>query len=74
PYFYSEDGQIIPELPYPYEIKVDDLVKDLLSKYETKSPKMLNEFFIYRKAFVQKFKKQKLRPKMTQVSSLASTS
>ncbi|CAG8657225.1 25226_t:CDS:1 [Racocetra persica] len=74
PYFFSEDEQIIPKLPYPPEIKADDLVRDSLSKYETKSPKMLNEFFIYRKAFVQEFKKQRLRPKMTQVSSLASTS
>ncbi|CAG8585844.1 23168_t:CDS:1 [Cetraspora pellucida] len=77
PYFYSEDEQITGvsvKPPYPPEIKAGDLVRDLLSKYETKSPKMLNEFFIYRKAFVQAFKKQKLKPKMTQVSSLASTS
>ncbi|KAF0454161.1 MATA-HMG [Gigaspora margarita] len=73
--FYSEED--IPtelELPYPPEIKASELVKDLLSRYETKSPKMLNEFFIYRKAYVQAFKKQNLRPKMTQVSSLASAS
>ncbi|CAG8583633.1 hypothetical protein C2G38_2039845 [Gigaspora rosea] len=73
--FYSEED--IPtelELPHPPEIKASELVKDLLSKYESKSPKMLNEFFIYRKAYVQAFKKQNLRPKMTQVSSLASAS
>ncbi|CAG8715063.1 16457_t:CDS:1, partial [Dentiscutata heterogama] len=76
--FYSEDDipteLELPKLPYPPEIKASELVRDLLLKYESKSPKMLNEFFIYRKAFVQAFKKEKLRPKMTHVSSLASAS
>ncbi|KAF0464701.1 MATA-HMG [Gigaspora margarita] len=57
--------------PFPPTIKSKDLVNDLF-RSKSQPPKMLNEFFIYRKAFVQELKKQKLRVKMTLVSSQAS--
>ncbi|CAG8670198.1 17642_t:CDS:2 [Cetraspora pellucida] len=61
------------KLPFPPTILPEDLVNDLL-KSKSQSPKMLNEFFIYRKVFVQELRKQKLRPKMTRASKLASIS
>ncbi|CAG8789865.1 24305_t:CDS:2 [Cetraspora pellucida] len=63
---------IIVKPPYPPTIKPRDLVNDLF-KIKSRTPKMLNEFFIYRKALVQELKKKKLRVKMTLVSSQAST-
>ncbi|CAG8777109.1 16351_t:CDS:2, partial [Dentiscutata erythropus] len=57
--------------PFPPTIDPKDLVNDLF-KRKSQPPKMLNEFFIYRKAFVQELKKQRLRVKMTLVSSQAS--
>ncbi|CAG8654360.1 2010_t:CDS:2 [Racocetra fulgida] len=64
-------SRIIVRPPYPPTIKPRDLVDDLL-KIKSRTPKMLNEFFIYRKALVQELKKKKLRVKMTLVSSQAS--
>ncbi|CAG8646679.1 1528_t:CDS:1 [Acaulospora morrowiae] len=67
--------QISPELlirpSFPPKICPKDLVINLL-RSKSRSPKMLNEFFIYRKAYVEECKKHKLRPKMTKVSSSAS--
>ncbi|CAG8717125.1 35693_t:CDS:2, partial [Racocetra persica] len=65
-------SRIIVRPPYPPTIKPRDLVDNLL-KIKSRTPKMLNEFFIYRKALVQELKKKKLRVKMTLVSSQAST-
>ncbi|CAG8459285.1 25587_t:CDS:1 [Racocetra persica] len=62
------------KLPFPPTIVPKDLVDALLLKSKSQSPKMLNEFFIYRKVFVQELRKQKQRLKMTRASKLASSS
>ncbi|CAG8480797.1 5269_t:CDS:1 [Scutellospora calospora] len=61
------------KIPFPPTILAEDLVKHLL-KSKSQSPKMLNEFFIYRKVFVQELKKQNVKVKMTRASKLASAS
>ncbi|CAG8612153.1 27361_t:CDS:1 [Dentiscutata erythropus] len=65
--------ETLVKLPFPPGLNPKDLVNDLLNS-KAKSPKMLNEFFIYRKVFVQELRKQNLKLKMTKASKLASSS
>ncbi|KAF0469546.1 MATA-HMG [Gigaspora margarita] len=69
----STEPPIKLKLPFPPTIKPEELVTNIL-KSKSQSPKMLNEFFIYRKVFVQELRKQNLKLKMTSASRMASDS
>ncbi|RIB14755.1 hypothetical protein C2G38_2094947 [Gigaspora rosea] len=71
--YIKSSTETLIKIPFPPTIKPDELVLDIL-KSKSKSPKMLNEFFIYRKVFVQELRKQNLKLKMTKASKLCSNS
>ncbi|CAG8673558.1 16666_t:CDS:2, partial [Dentiscutata heterogama] len=71
--YMKTSKETLVKLPFPPGIDPKDLVNDLLNS-KAQSPKMLNEFFIYRKVYVREIRKQNLRLKMTKVSKLASSS
>ncbi|CAH1765706.1 4715_t:CDS:2, partial [Entrophospora sp. SA101] len=58
---------------FPPKIDPKELVAKLIN-HKSKSPKVPNEFFIYRAALVKELKENNCRVKMTKVSTIASES
>ncbi|GES78193.1 hypothetical protein GLOIN_2v1873676 [Rhizophagus clarus] len=67
-----DDNLITPQFPPNIDPKV--LALELFNKGGKRTKKVLNEFFLYRFAFIRELKRQNLYIRQTKISALASTS